>query len=180
MQSFIMNSHEVFIHIHQGCFAGTGAIIRLPQCQWSRPDGYGKLSQCKTTTKHSRAKTVCIFLGIYYNSGSFNILRPRQNGRHFTDDIIKCILLNENIGVSIIPPKLVPKGPFSNTAATVQIMAWRRPGGKPLSEPILVILLTYVCVTRPKWGVHRLFSELTTSLKIGYPLIKSVWYPNSL
>ena len=33
MQSFIMNSHEVFIHIHQGCFAGTGAIARLPQCQ---------------------------------------------------------------------------------------------------------------------------------------------------
>ena len=33
MQSFIMNSHEVFIHIRQGCFAGTGAIVRLPQCQ---------------------------------------------------------------------------------------------------------------------------------------------------
>ena len=33
MQSFIMNSHEVFINIHQGCFAGTGAIVRLPQCQ---------------------------------------------------------------------------------------------------------------------------------------------------
>ena len=33
MQSFIMNSHEVFIHIHRGCFAGTGAIVRLPQCQ---------------------------------------------------------------------------------------------------------------------------------------------------
>ena len=32
MQSFIMNSHKVFIHIHQGCFAGTGAIVRLPQC----------------------------------------------------------------------------------------------------------------------------------------------------
>ena len=28
MQSFIMNSHEVFIHIHQGCFAGTAAIVR--------------------------------------------------------------------------------------------------------------------------------------------------------
>ena len=65
MQSFIMNSHEVFIHIHQGCFAGTGAIARLPQCQWSKPDGYGKISQCITTTKHSKAKTVCIFLGIY-------------------------------------------------------------------------------------------------------------------
>ena len=65
MQSFIMNSHEVFIHIHQGCFAGTGAIVRLPQCQWSKPDGYGKISQCITTTKHSKAKTVCMFLGIY-------------------------------------------------------------------------------------------------------------------
>ena len=65
MQSFIMNSHEVFIHIHQGCFAGTGAIVRLPQCQWSKPDGYGKISQCITTTKHSKAKTVCIFPGIY-------------------------------------------------------------------------------------------------------------------
>ena len=65
MQSFIMNSHEVFIHIHQGCFAGTGAIVRLPQCQWSKPDGYGKISECITTTKHSKAKTVCIFLGIY-------------------------------------------------------------------------------------------------------------------
>ena len=65
MQSFIMNLHEVFIHIHQGCFAGTGAIVRLPQCRWSKPDGYGKISQCITTTKHSKAKTVCIFLGIY-------------------------------------------------------------------------------------------------------------------
>ena len=68
LQSFIMNSHEVFIHIHQGCFAGTGAIVRLPQCQWSKPGGYGKISQCITTTKHSKAKTVCIFLGIYYNA----------------------------------------------------------------------------------------------------------------
>ena len=67
MQSFIMNSHEVFIHIHQGCFNGSGAIVRLPQCQWSKPDGYGKISQCITTTKHSKAKTVCIFLGIYCN-----------------------------------------------------------------------------------------------------------------
>ena len=68
MQSFIMNSHKVFIHIHQGCFAGTGAIVRLPQCQWSKPDVYGKISQCITTTKHSKAKTVCIFLGIYCTS----------------------------------------------------------------------------------------------------------------
>ena len=70
MQSFVMNSHEVFIHIHQGCFAGTGAIVRLPQCQWSKPDGYGKISQCITTTKHSKAKTVCIFLGTYCSAAA--------------------------------------------------------------------------------------------------------------
>ena len=73
MQSFIMNSHEVFIHIHQGCFACTGAIVRLPQCQWSKPDGYGKVSQCITTTKHSKAKTVCIFLRIYCMCGRFSV-----------------------------------------------------------------------------------------------------------
>ena len=65
MQSFIMNTRGVFIHIYQSWFAGTGAIVRLPQCQWSKPDGYGKISQCITTTKHSKPKTVCIFLGIY-------------------------------------------------------------------------------------------------------------------
>ena len=65
MQLFIMNSHEEFIYIHQGCFVGTGAIVRLPQCQWSKPNGYGKISQCITTTKQSKAKTVCIFVGIY-------------------------------------------------------------------------------------------------------------------
>ena len=59
------NMHTVLIHIQQGCFAGAGAIVRLPQCQWSKPDGYGKISQCITTTKHNKAKTVCIFLGIY-------------------------------------------------------------------------------------------------------------------
>ena len=42
------------------------ALLALGQsCQWSKPDGYGKISQCITTTKHSKAKTVCIFLGIY-------------------------------------------------------------------------------------------------------------------
>ena len=29
-------------------------------------------------------------------------------------------------------------------------MAWRRPGDKPLSEPMMVSLLTHICVTRPQ------------------------------
>ena len=52
-------------YMGNGAISYPGAIVRLPQCQWSKPDGYGKISQCITTTKHSKAKTVCIFLGIY-------------------------------------------------------------------------------------------------------------------
>ena len=35
-----------------------------------------------------------------------------------------------------ISPKFVPKVPIDNKAALVQIMAWRWPGNKPLSEPM--------------------------------------------
>ena len=30
-------------------------------------------------------------------------------------------------------------------------MAWRRPGDKPLSEAMMVSLLTHICITRPQW-----------------------------
>ena len=81
-----------------------------------------------------------------------NILRPRQNGRHFADDNFKCIFLNENVWSSIkMSLKFVRKGPINNIPALVQIMAWRRSGDKPLSEPIMVRLPTHICVTRPQW-----------------------------
>ena len=41
---------------------------------------------------------------------------------------------NENVQISIeISLRFVPKGPINNIPALVQIMAWRRPGDKPLS-----------------------------------------------
>ena len=82
----------------------------------------------------------------------FSTLRPRQNGRRFPDDSFKCIFLNENAWISIkISLKFVPKGPMNNIPALVQIMAWLRPGDKPLSEPIMISLLTHICVTRLQW-----------------------------
>ena len=81
-----------------------------------------------------------------------NTLRPRQDGRHFPDDILKYIFLSENVWIPIIISlKFVPKGPISNIPALVRIMAWRRPDDKPLSEPMMVSLLTHICVTRPQW-----------------------------
>ena len=54
------------------------------------------------------------------------------------DDIFKCIFLNENVWLSIkISLKFVPQGPINNIPVVAQIMAWRRPGDKPLSEPML-------------------------------------------
>ena len=43
--------------------------------------------------------------------------------------------------------KFAPRGPINNIPALVQIMAWRQPGDKPLSEPMLVSLLTHICIT---------------------------------
>ena len=81
-----------------------------------------------------------------------NTLRPRQNGRHFADDIFKRIFFNENVWISIkISLKFVPKGPINKIPALFQIMAGRCPGDKPLSEAMLVSLLTHKCVTRPQW-----------------------------
>ena len=45
----------------------------------------------------------------------------------------------ENVWILIkISLKFIPKGPINNILALVQIMVWRRPGDKPLSEPIMV------------------------------------------
>ena len=46
---------------------------------------------------------------------------------------------------------LVPKVRINNIPALVQIMAWCRWGNKPLSEPMMVSLLTHICVPRPWW-----------------------------
>ena len=47
--------------------------------------------------------------------------------------------LNENAWIAIkISLKFVPKGPINNIPELVQIMAWRLPGDKPLSQPVMV------------------------------------------
>ena len=87
-----------------------------------------------------------------------NSLRPRLNRRPFAADIFKCIFLNENEWIlPRISLKFVPKVRINNIPALVQIMAWRRPGDKPLSEPMMVSLLTHICVTRPQWFKNHFY-----------------------
>ena len=122
------------VWIGQSLYGGSGTILNV-----------GNIS------KHQWHDNILWFLW-YQANHSVNTLRPRQNGRHFTDDIFKCIFLNENVWISIkISLKFVPKGPINNIPTLVQIMAWRRPGDKPLSEAMMVKLPTHICVTRPQW-----------------------------
>ena len=96
-----------------------------------------------------------------------NTLWPRQNGRHFAQDIFKCIFLSENVWIPInISLKFVPKGQINDAPSLVQIMAWRRPGDKPLSEPVMVSLPTHICVTRLQWVNIWLFTELLQHISL--------------
>ena len=50
------------------------------------------------------------------------------------------MFFNENIWILIIISlKFVPKGPIGNKSPLVQVMAWRRPGDKPLSDPKMAL-----------------------------------------
>ena len=63
---------------------------------------------------------------------------PGQNGCHFADVMFKRIFLNENIRISNkISLKCDLWGLIDNMSALVKIIAWCRPGNKPLSEPML-------------------------------------------
>ena len=97
--------------------------------------------------KHDLHRT-CRLVAI---AGAISTLRSRQNGHDFADGNFKCMCLNENTQIAIkISLKCVPKDLIDNIPASVQIMAWRRPNDKPLSERMLVSLLTHICVTQPQ------------------------------
>ena len=104
------------------------AILFRPQC----------VNVCHTEFIFGNMKMYCTFYPF-----PREILRKRPPFRRRS---FKCIFFDENIRISInISLKFVPKGQISNIPALVQIMAWRRPGHKPLSEPMMVRLLTYMC-----------------------------------
>ena len=107
---------------------------------------------CNTWVKHIKIYTGIIFdknvIGIlprytYHDETAINhglnSSPPGQNGHHFAGNSSRYIFVNEKFCVlTKISLKFVPKGPIDYKSALVQIMAWRRPGDKPLSEPMMV------------------------------------------
>ena len=97
-----------------------------------------------------------------------NGLRPRPNGRHFPDELLKCIFFIKIHEFRLKCHRIVfTKVPVNNIPALVQIMAWRRPDDKPLSEPMMVRLPTHICFTPPQWVKNlSIYSRIRLQLTI--------------
>ena len=61
---------------------------------------------------------MCILNMVFYST--FVNSPPRQNGRHFEDDIFRCIFVDEKFCILIkISIKFVPKGQIDNNPVLV-------------------------------------------------------------
>ena len=77
----------------------------------------------------------------------FRPLRPKQNVRHFPDDILKWIFMNENVWIFIYN--------FIGVCSQVpnqQYSSLFRPGDRQFSKQMMARSPTNICVTQPQWG----------------------------
>ena len=70
-----------------------------------------------------------------------------HSGRDKINAIFQMTFLNSWTSIKI-SLKFVPEGAINNIPALVQIMACHLFGDKPLSEPMMIRLLTHICVTQ--------------------------------
>ena len=143
-KQFATRAHALFYMIYTTLLPLDGALILnmlyegINNIDTATPCKSTHLTTAVTDTGTGNSTLICL-----------NSLRPRQNGRLFADNTFKGIFLNKNIIISTKNSlKFVPKILINNIPALVLIMAWRRPGDKPLFEPMLVKSLTHICVTR--------------------------------
>ena len=113
----------------------------------------------------------CVYAFIE-NANAPSFKSPRGHDRHFTDDIFRCIFMNENVWISIkISPMFVPKGPINNIPALVYTMAWCRPGERPLSEAMVAYFPD--AFTRPQcvnelYDVHSRYLQTRAEFFFAY------------
>ena len=70
------------------------------------------------------------------------------------------------------------QSPINNIPSLVQIMAWHRPGDKPLSEPLMDSLLTHICATQPQWVNSLWPSDAIWWYRFGWKLAQVIacWF----
>ena len=132
--------HHYGYHFLYPCYQYLSILLRY---SWSVSNNAVLQFQSRTLPIIGAQKQISILSvlfkrAMHANGLGLNSSPPGQNGPHFADDIFKRIFLNENIWISNkISLKYVPWGVIDNMAALVQIMAWCRPGVKPLSESMM-------------------------------------------
>ena len=137
--------------------------------------GYGSITRwlcirCNHREKWQRRIKASVF------HRRLNASRPRQNGRHLPDDIFKCIFLNKSAQISIkISLKFVPESTIDKIPALVQIMACRRPGDKPLSEPMMVSSPTHIWVPRSQWVKTEAASPSVCNTKLVSTVVRHIF-----
>ena len=113
---------------------------------WAFPDCNSSLNSpmaMKCCTKLETAKERCpiVFQG---HPSNFKVTRDK------TSSILTQIGCFRTIGRSQLSnPSDLPCS-INNIPSLVQIRAWRQPGDKPLSKPMMVRLPTHICVTLPQ------------------------------
>ena len=134
-------------------------VHHYSSCQWfvcvrqKLGENFGEISVNRTIFWTKCIWKCCLRYGddvtILFRPQFVNTLRPKQNRRLFAEDIFKCIFLKEIARILLqISLKCVLGVRINNIPALAQIMAWRPPGDKPLSEPMMFNLLTHICVDR--------------------------------
>ena len=116
-----------------------------------------------------------------------NTLRPRQNGRHFPDEIFKYIFVNENIWILIkISLIFFPKGRINNipawSAPSHYLNQWwlvyrRKYASHGLNEIMIFIFRQFLFVNflrRPKLSILTEISFLTQRLFSIY-VVRCLW-----
>ena len=99
---------------------------------------------------------ICMHLHVT-QQGHFNTLGPRQDGRYFADDVLKCIFLNGNVWNSLtIPLKFVPKGQINNI------------------PPLVVWSATSHYLNQCWYLYRRIYASLNEFLNISVQLLLSV------
>ena len=101
----------------------------------------------------------------YLTYPSFNTLRPKQNARHFPHVQMyfpewKCINFDLDF------TEVCAYG-SNQQYSSIGLTAWCRPGDKPLYEPMMISILTHMCVTWTHW----------VNIKA---LLNSIWCQNGL
>ena len=107
---------------------GSTADLWFPSQRASKPNAK---NDSLSWRHHGTGGFKYLRIPLLYNA--FYTWKSRQNGRHFTDDIFKCMFLNGIVWISLmISPKFLSKFRINNIPVMVQII-----GAKPLCEPVM-------------------------------------------